>query len=325
MVLVSPIWSSGKAGAGVYDTLGGLPIAPVPGAPASTPGGFAAINNFVYHGAKSWYSLTPKYGLSYQFAPTVFGYASVSKGFDAGGFNNRASSLATALPYDQENVTTYEVGVKTDWFSHRLRANATAFYNDYRNLQQTASVISPVTNGLVSVRSNAGRAHTEGVEVETTAQPIDSLQLTVNASYLSTRFDAFPNAGTTVVNGRSVVVGATGNQLPISPTWQLYGGFDYTVPVDLSGVLRVGSDVTYETSYFTDVFNYKQGQVSPQGYIDGFISYAPKNSPWTFTLTGRNLANRRAYQSITWGGTPNLWEGPVSPPRTVFFKIAFAH
>jgi iron complex outermembrane receptor protein len=310
---------------GVYDTFTGLPIPPTPGAPASTPGGFAAANNFVYQGSKTWDSLTPKYGLSYQFAPTVFGYASVSKGFDAGGFNNRASSLATALPYNQEVVQTYEAGLKTEWFERRLRANVAVFYNDYTGLQQTASVISPVTNGLVSVRSNAGHAHTEGFELETALQPIDGLRFTANASYLSTRFDSFPNAGTGVVNGQTVIVGATGNQLPFSPAWQLFGAVDYKIPVNLPGELRIGADVTYETSYFSDVFNYAQGQVPSQSYVDGFISYAPRDSHWTFTLTGRNLADKLALQSITWGGTPNLWEGPVNPPRTLFFKIAYAH
>jgi iron complex outermembrane receptor protein len=309
---------------GVYDTLAGVYIPPVVGAPTSTLGGYAAVNDFTYQGNKTWYSLTPKYGLSYQFAPTIFSYASVSKGFDAGGFNNRASSLATALPYNQENVTTYEVGLKTDWLAHRLRVNLTGFYNDYQGLQTTASVISPVTNSLVSVRSNAGKAHTEGFELETALQPIEGLKLTGNASYLSTRFDSFPNAGTSVVAGKTVVVGATGNQLPFSPGWQLYGAIDYRIPVDLHGDVRIGADITYETSYFSDVFNYAQGKVSDQGFADAYVSYAPKNSPWSFTLTARNLANRLALQSITWGGTPNLWEGPVNPPRTVFFKIAYA-
>jgi len=308
---------------GVYDTLTGLPIAPVSGASTSTAGGYAAANNFSYQGNKTWDSLTPKYGLSYQFAPMVFGYASVSKGFDAGGFNNRASSLATALPYNQEVVTTYETGLKTEWFERRLRINAAVFYNDYVGLQETASVISPITNGFVSVRSNAGHAHTDGVELETALQPIEGLHFTANASYLSTRFDSFPNAGTSVVNGKTVVVGASGNQLPFSPAWQLFGGVDYVVPLGLPGEVRVGADVTYETSYFSDVFNYAQGQVPSQSYVDGFISYAPKNSHWVFTLTGRNLANHLAFQSLTWGGTPNLWEGPVNPPRTVFFKIAY--
>jgi iron complex outermembrane receptor protein len=308
---------------GVYDFLSGAPITPTPGAPTSTPGGYAATNNFTYVGQKTWYSLTPKYVLSYQFTPGAFGYASLSEGFDAGGFNNRASSLATALPYDQENVTTYELGLKTDWLDHRLRLNGTLFYNAYTGLQETASVISPVTNAYVSVRSNANRAHTEGFELESNARPISDLKLTASVSYLQTRFDSFPNAGSTVVGGHTVLLGATGNQLPLSPKWQLYGAVDYRLPLDLPGEAHIGADITYESSYFSDIFNYRQGQVPNQGYADAFISYAPANSPWRFTLTGRNLANRIAYQSISWGGTPNLWEGPVSPPRTIFFKISY--
>ena len=310
--------------AGIYDDLSGNPLPVTPGAPTSTAGGYAAANNFVYHGKKTWRSFTPKVGLSYQLTPSIFGYASVSRGFGAGGFNNRASSLATALPYDQEKVTTYEAGVKTDWFGHRLRFNATAFYNDYRDLQQTASVISPVTNGLVSVRSNAGKAHTEGFELELNAEPVKGLTLTGNASYLKTRFDSFANAGTSVVNGRSVLVGATGNKLPFAPRWQLFGGGSYLIPADLHGKVRIGADISYETSYFSDVFNYAQGRVSAQSFVDAYISYTPPGDHWTFSLTGKNLADNIHYQSITWGGTPNLWYGPVSPPRTVFFKIAYS-
>jgi outer membrane receptor protein involved in Fe transport len=63
--------------------------------------------------------------------------------------------------------------------------------------------------------------------------------------------------------------------------------------------------------------------VPSQSFLDGYVTYTPKGGRWVFTLTGRNLANRIDYQSITWGGTPNLWEGPVSPPRTVFLKVAY--
>ena len=310
--------------AGIYDDFAGNPITPVPGAPTTTAGGYAALNDFTYQGKKTWRSFTPKLGLSYQFTPAVFGYASISRGFGAGGFNNRASSLATALPYDQEKVTTYEAGLKTDWFDHRLRLNATGFYNDYRDLQQTASIISPVTNGLVSVRSNAGKAHTYGFELEGNAQPTPGLTLTANASYLKTEFDDFANAGTTVVNGVPTLVGATGNKLPFSPQWQLSGSGSYLVPADLHGDLRVGGVITYETSYFSDVFNYAQGKVGAQSYVDAYVSWSPTGDHWTFSLTGKNLADHRHYQSIAWGGTPNLWQGPVSPPRTIFFKAAYS-
>lgn len=299
---------------GVYDNFSGVPL------PLSNA---ATKANFSYDGDKTWYSFTPKYGLSYQFTPDIFAYGSIAEGFDAGGFNNRASSLAAALPYNQENVTTYEAGLKTDWFEHRLRINGTLFYNDYTGLQETAQVISPVTGGLVSVRSNVNSAHSDGFELETTAQPADGLTLTGNASYLWSRFDSFPNPGTNVNTG--TVTSATGNQLPFAPRWQLYGAANYQVPLNIPGQVTFGSDISYETSYFSDVFNYGQGEIHPQAIVDAFLSYQLPNRHWTAIVTGQNLTDRVTYQQLTWSGSPNLWEGPVNPPRTVFFKLAYTY
>ncbi|WP_068084626.1 TonB-dependent receptor [Novosphingobium rosa] len=278
--------------------------------------------NFTYQGSKVWRNFTPKVGLSYQFAPTIFGFVSVAKGVDAGGYNNRATSLASALPYDQETVTTYEAGFKTDWLGHRLRINATGFYNDYRNLQATASVISPVNNTLVSARSNAPKAHTAGFELETTAQPTSRLTANANASYLLTRYDNFPNAGgTTAAN----LISVTGNQLPFSPRWQLSGGGSWRLPLRVPGEVSLNANATYETSYFSDVYNYAQARVPAQAYLNAGLSYTPAGGHWTLSVTGKNLTNHIAYQSITWGGTPSLWLGPQNPPRTVVAKIAFAY
>jgi len=305
---------------GIFDNYSTTDIIPDPALPAGSKG---AANDFTYSGDKTWYSFTPKYGLSYQFTPDIFGYTSIAEGFGAGGFNNRASTLAAALPYDQEKVTTYEIGLKTDWLNHRLRLNGTAFYNDYSGLQQTVAVISPVTNGLVNVRGNVNAAHTDGFELESVAQPIDGLQLNGNVSYLWSRFDSFSDPGVNVNTGKQG--NATGNELPFAPRWQLYGAATYIVPVDLHGQVKIGADISYETSYYSDVFNYQQGKIHPQAYTDAFISYAPRNSRWEAILTGQNLADRRAYQSLTWSGSPNLWLGPVSPPRTVFFKLAYSY
>jgi len=306
---------------GVYDNFNGTPI--VASASNTAAQNAALRNNFTYSGNKTWYSFTPKYGVSYQFTPDIFGYGSIAEGFNAGGFNNRASSLASALPYDQENVTTYEVGLKTDWLEHKLRLNGTLFYNDYSNLQETAQVTSPVNGTRVSVRSNADSAYTDGFELESVAQPIDGLTLTNNVSYLWSRFGSFSNPGVNVNTGTAV--SATGNQLPFAPRWQLYSAFTYAVPLNIPGQVRLGSDISYETSYYSDVFNYPQGEIHPQAYVDAFISYSPKNSRWTAIITGNNLTDRRAYQSLTWSGSPNLWVGPVSPPRTVFFKLAYSY
>jgi iron complex outermembrane recepter protein len=292
---------------GVEDDFTGNPL------PLANP---ASSGDFNYLGSKDWYSFTPKYGLQYQFAEGLFAYASVSKGFRAGGFNNRAISLASALPYNEENVTTYETGIKSDWWDKRVRANLTLFYNDYQNLQQTATVISPVNDTPVSVRTNAGSAHTEGAEFETVVEPVEGLQWTNNASYLDTRYDSFLNAGGEGVN-------ATGNQLPFSPRWTLYSQADYTLPLAIPGSTRIGIDTSYQTSYFSDVLNRPQNVIGSQLYFDAFASYAAPGGHWTVTLTGHNLGDRRYFQSLSYAGSKNSWEGPVSPPRTMFLKISY--
>jgi len=308
---------------GVYDNFQGVPLV---ASPTNTPAENAFLaQDFTNSGElrnKTWYSFTPTYGLSYQLTPDFYSYAKISNGFNAGGFNNRASSRATALPYDEETVTTYELGFKTDWLDNRLRINPTLFWNQYQNLQQTATVISPITNAPVSVRTTAGSAHTNGFELETIAEPLDGLILTNDVSYLNTRYDNFPGAGTNLDSG---VSGATGNQLPYSPRWQLYSQAVYTLPLSVPGTTTLGADVSYETSYFSDVFNYYQNRIGAQAYADAFASYTTPSGHWTASVTGKNIFNRLQYQSLSFAGSSNSWEGPVSPPTTVLFKLAYAY
>jgi iron complex outermembrane receptor protein len=94
--------------------------------------------------------------------------------------------------------------------------------------------------------------------------------------------------------------------------------------VQIPGAIRLGADVSFETSYFSDVLNRPQNLIGSQVYTDTFVSYGAPGGHWVASLTGRNLADRRYYQSLSYAGSENSWEGPVSPPRTVFFKISYS-
>ncbi|GAB7529367.1 hypothetical protein PS3A_17760 [Pseudomonas sp. 3A(2025)] len=88
---------------------------------------------------QTWNSWTPKLGLEYAWSDTLLQYASVSQGFKAGGFDNRATAAASAeTAFDPETVTTWETGLKGEFFNGRLRSNVALFYNDYKDLQATA-------------------------------------------------------------------------------------------------------------------------------------------------------------------------------------------
>jgi len=324
---------------GVNDDLGGNPINPALYPQVLTGGAIPTLgvnilasqinfNNANILNAKTWHAFTPKAGISWQVTPTIFAFGDYAKGFDAGGFNNRALNIQTALPYDPEHVNTYEGGIKTDWFDHRLRVNATGFYNDYKNLQTTVSVYSPISGTYVSTRGNAPSAHTDGFELETSEQPTRNLSLVLNATYLKTRYDDYAQPALGPVPAYTY----TGKQFAAEPNWQYFGSITWAVPLGDGSTIKLGGSGNWQTSYFSDIPNSPQYQIPAHGFANAFASFETADRHWTFTLTARNLTNSFYFTSLTAIGAPikagayagtTLLEGAQNPPRTIFLKAAF--
>jgi len=302
---------------------------PIPALGVNVSAGQVNFTNAAILNRKTWHAFTPKAGLSWQATPDVFLFASYAKGFDAGGFNNRALNLATALPYDPETVNTFEAGIKTEWLDHDLRVNLTGFHNEYKNLQTAVSAFSPVSGTYVSTRGNAPSAHTEGFELETAAQPWRSLALVFNVTYLATRYDDYAAPAYGTVPAYTY----TGNQFPTQPKWQYFASATWTVPAGVPGEIKLGASGNFQTSVFSNQLNSPEYQIPAHGYANAFISYATPDEKWTFTLTGRNLTNSFFFTALSPVGAPIkagpyagtlLLQGAQNPPRTVFLKAAYA-
>ena len=110
-------------------------------------------------------AFTPKFGVDFQASPDLFFYASATRGFKSGGFNNAAVSAATA-GFNPEKLWSYEAGTKTQFFDRRLRLNLTGFIYDYKDLQ-VRQFLGPGN----AVISNAASARVKGFEAELLAKP----------------------------------------------------------------------------------------------------------------------------------------------------------
>lgn len=326
---------------GLNHDLDGRPIDPSLYGQVSTGGAIPALgvavsaaqvnfSNATVLNRKTWHAFTPKAGLSWQATPTAFLFASYARGFDAGGFNNRALTLATALPYDPETVNTYEAGIKTDWFDRRLRLNLTGFYNDYSDLQTAVSAFSPISGTYVSTRGNAPSAHTEGFELETSAQPVADLSLAFNVTYLKTRYDDY----SAPARGTVPAYDYTGNEFPGQPRWQYFASADYAIPIGTAGAVTIGGSVNWQTRYFSDALNSPQYRIGGKHFVNAFIGFETRDKHWSFTLTGRNLGDDFYFSTLTPVGTPFragpfagtlLTQGPQNPPRTIFLKAAWRY
>ena len=160
----------------------------------------------------------------------ILGYASIDRGFKAGGFNiGIITSVAERTQVDPEYLTSYEIGLKSTLFDRRLRLNMSAFYYDYTDLQvlsvnrQAGSAVP--TLGL----DNAADATIKGLEVEATALPVDWLNLGLNFGILDAKYKNYLSGAIDPVTGNPRDF--SGNRMPGAPKFTLSTFAQVTVPV----------------------------------------------------------------------------------------------
>lgn len=83
---------------------------------------------------EEWSNLSGKVALNWTVDDHNFLYGFIATGFRPGGLNVPVG-LGLPAPFDEENVTSYEVGWKAGWLGGHLRTQINAYYNEYENFQ----------------------------------------------------------------------------------------------------------------------------------------------------------------------------------------------
>ncbi|WP_380875922.1 TonB-dependent receptor [Sphingomonas sp. DBB INV C78] len=123
--------------------------------------------------------------LDYQWPNDIMAYARVATGYKAGGFNARSINEG----FDPEDLTSYEIGLKTELFDRRLRFNVALFHAVHKDVQVGQFLAG--SGGSVGITVNAGNAHYNGVEAEFTALVTDNIILTGNVGYTHRDYKKF--------------------------------------------------------------------------------------------------------------------------------------
>lgn len=113
----------------------------------------------------------------YQATSDIMAYAKASTGYLSGGIYN-------GRPFDAEKITSFEAGIKSQWFDNRVRFNVAAFLANYNDLQ--VAIFTTVQN-----YENAGKARIKGLEAELTIVPIDGLQISANLGLLDFKYQEY--------------------------------------------------------------------------------------------------------------------------------------
>jgi iron complex outermembrane receptor protein len=197
-------------------------------------------------------------------------YATMRSGYRSGAINSAAVQPAAVIA-QPENLTDYEVGVKSDFdlFGMPIRANVDGYFSDYHDIQTLTTLpnvtIATTTGGGActqaafnansclnvtndNVTLNAKQAHLYGVEWDISAKPVPQLTLSFAGSYLDARYTNFtftPPPGYLLPSGGTNL---SGSPFPL-PQWQTNATALWATGLHDLGGLTV-DDVTFTAHYY---------------------------------------------------------------------------
>ncbi len=247
------------------------------------------VPNFTAYGSDTWSALTPAASLNYQATPDHLLYATISRGFKSGGYNDEdREKYAAERGFAPEYAWNYEIGAKTEWFDRRARLNFSAFYIDYTDLQ--VGIIQQIDPNLppLSFTGNAGKTVVKGIELEWNLIPLEGLNLYGNYSYTHSRIKELIQSG----------VDLSGKVLPRAPKHKVFVGASYTVIVGEGSSVTGRVDYTYSTEYFSTIVNNPVELVPNQHNLDASILLELTDARWGFELWAKNLTNETNINTI---------------------------
>ncbi len=251
----------------------------------------------------SWDDVSPRLVLSYTPNADTLIYGSVTQGFKSGGWNAFDGSPA----FNPEEVTSFEVGFKSDFADGTVRLNGSIFSYDYKDLQ-----VSTFQNGL-TVTTNAADADVWGVELELWARPTPDFMLAASVGYLSAEYKDFQSAfGSCPADatpaelaggcmgaaaGEARVVQLSGNTLQNAPELKANVNGTYTIGLDGGSAVDLFWQVSHQSEIFHTQFNDPLIGQDGVTLVDARAAWTSADDKYTVALYGKNLTDEEYFQN----------------------------
>jgi iron complex outermembrane receptor protein len=325
-----------------------------PGSPGY-PGGpgfdfFQSFDNFERpssSGKEDFDQITPRVVLRYSFTDDLSMYASYSEGYKAGGLSlgnntNEEGQPAFAIPFEEESLTNYEVGMKSEFYDNRVRLNASLYYMEWEDFQMESFRF--LTPGDLSSNFeqtiNIDEAEAWGGEIELLALLGEGWTFTAGLGYTDSEIKKSPIAE--ITGGFQVEL--EGLDLPKAPEFMANAAIEYRFPVGDSSEGWVQVEFVHRDGQYADIeaLTYQQtdGPSPNQGLARNSIAQYgdyPFRTPdydvwnlragmemehWAFTLYVQNLDGEDYYTGTQENfGVSGMRLRPT--PRTIGGSVAY--
>lgn len=268
-------------------------------------------------GKTSFKDFAPRLSAQIQATRDLMFYGSASKGYRAGGFNNGVNAASPnfgVLPFENEEVWTYEAGFRSELFDRRLRVNVSAFTSDYKNMQISAS-----QGGVYILIANVAKARIRGIEGEASAVLFDGFTVGGTLGVLDSQY--------TEIGTATQIVTAINKNSPLA------GAPEFTYSLDASYRADLGNDATLTFAanwgYKSDVSTFTSAAtaylIPAYGLLNGSITYAPSEQI-SVSLIGKNILDQTYFLTGTRLDLPTGGNGgqvirSVGRPAEVYLSL----
>jgi len=259
----------------------------------------------------SWSKVNWKVGATYDVNDKTLTYLTVSTGYKAGGLNLTLGAPATL--FAPENVTNYELGLKTHFLEDRAELNAALFYEDYSNLQVNQFV------GLSFITQNAAKAASYGLELDGRWRMTHEDYLEAFLNYLHATYKQYNNAvdQDTGVNYASLA----GHFLPNAPEESARLQYSHEFSLKDLGTLTPGAAVYWQSKSYLREFNLPIDAIGAYSKTSMTLTYRDRSERWSATAFVNNLENNavRNGQLVFLGQYYSYY----NPPRLYGLRISY--
>ena len=236
-------------------------------------------------------------------------YGSLSQGTKSAGFNVGfldenlifASNTATTIPYDEETLTSFEVGFKSTLAGGRTRLNGSAFFYDYEDFQTFRFEL------LNQIIFNTD-AEVSGLELELQSSPAEGWDIAFGVAVLDATAEGIP----------SPLGGGRDRQMVAAPDLSLTGLVRYEWAA-AGGYFAAQFWGNWQDSVFYDIQNVPVSEQDSYGIGNVRFSYSSGDDRWelaafvhnvfdeeylsyTFDFTGAFGFNQQAFGKPRWAG-----------------------
>ena len=248
-------------------------------------------DNFTVSASENWTNFSPKGTVDYRPRDNVLLFGSISRGFKSGGFPAAPTSAEAFRVLEPETVTSYEMGVKSDWLEKRLRLNVTAFFADYKDLQfqQFGSVDGSAFGQFLT--DNADGAEVFGLEVEFTLLPIRNLRFDGSWSYMDSKYtDYLVPVDQDPMTDDVQPLDVSGQQLTRTPEHKYSLSSVYTWNRSNGQRVDYRVDFSYTDDQRADIISAATVQPS-YDLLDASVNWTSADSRWEVSAWVKNLTD----------------------------------